>query len=102
MKPEDTTPEAIIDLARSVRNLQYQAEHAYRPVVDAILRTGNRDTAHIERTLDGLLDFCGHEPVLAMYKQLCRHYWAIDPSAAADYINSYRERWESAEEGGPW
>lgn len=54
-----------------------------------------RDVAHIERTLDGLLDFCGHEPVLALYKQLCRHYWAINPTAAADYIAAYRERWDS-------
>ena len=74
MKPEDTTPQAIVALARGVRDLQQQAEQEYRPVVDEILRTGSRDARYIERTLDGLLDFCGHEPVLAMYKQLCRHY----------------------------
>jgi hypothetical protein len=95
----DTTPEAIIALARGVRDLQLQAEQQYRPVVDEVLRTGSRDAQHIERTLDGLLDFCGHEPVLAMYKALCRHYWAIDPAAAADYVHAYRERWDDADEG---
>ena len=65
-----------------------------------ILRTGSRDARHIECTLDGLLDFCGHEPVLEIYKQLCRHYWAIDPAAAADYIHAYRERWDGDEQGG--
>ena len=93
MKPVDSTSNAIIDLARDVRKLQHRAVQEFRPVVDAILRAGSRDTAHIERTLDGLLDFCGHEPVLAMYKELCRHYGAFDPTAAADYVNAYRELW---------
>jgi hypothetical protein len=77
-----------------VLDLQRKAAEEYRPLVDGILRTGSRDTAHIERTLDGLLDFCGHEAVLAMYRQLCRHYLAIDPAATADYIHAYRERWD--------
>jgi hypothetical protein len=94
VKPKDISTQAIIDLARGVRDLQQQAAQQYQPVVDEILRTGCRDTAHIERTLDGLLDFCGHEPVLAMYKQLCRHYLAIDPAATADYVHAYRLRWD--------
>ena len=100
MNPGDTTPKAIIALARGLRDLQQQAAQQYRPVVDDILRTGSRDARHIESTLDGLLDFCGFEPVLAMYKQLCRHYRVIDPAATADYINAYRERWDSDEQGG--
>ena len=83
-----------------MRDLQQRATQQYQPVVDDILRTGSRDARHIERTLDSLLDFCGHEPVLAMNKQLCRHYWAIDPAATAGYIRAYRERWDSDELGG--
>jgi hypothetical protein len=64
------------------------------------LRSRSRDTRHIEHTLDGLLDFGGHEPVLQMYKQLCRHYWDIDPAATADYVNAYRQYWDSDEPGG--
>ena len=101
MKPKKSKDEAIIALARGVRDLQEQAWQQYRPVVDQILRTGSRDAAHIERTLDGLLDFCGFQPVLAMYRQLCRHYWTIDPAATAEYIRAYRERWEGAENDGP-
>jgi hypothetical protein len=100
VKPEETTPQAIIELARGVRELQQQAAQQYRPVVDEILRTDSRDAAHIEHTLDGLLDFCGHEPVLTIYKELCRHYWSIDPAATADYIHVYRERWDGDEQGG--
>jgi hypothetical protein len=98
LKSEDETTQAIVALARRVAELQQEAAQQYRPVVDEILRTGSRDAMYIERTLDGLLDFCGFEPVLAMYTQLCRHYWAIDPAATADYIEAYRERWDSDEE----
>jgi len=96
----DDAMQAIRTLAGSMRNLQRQAAQQYKPVVDDILLTRSRDTQHIEHTLDGLLDFCGHEPALQLYKQLCRHYWAIDPAATADYINAYREYWDSdAQEG---
>jgi len=94
--------QAIRTLAGSMRDLQRQAAQAYLPVVDDILRTRSRDTQHIEHTLDGLLDFCGHEPVLQLYKKLCRYYWDIDPAATAYYVKAYREYWDSDEpEGQP-
>lgn len=96
----DAAMQAIRTLADTMQNLQRQAAQQYKTVVDDILRTRSRDTQHIEHTLDGLLDFCGHEPVLQLYKQLCRHYWDIDPAATVDYINAYREYWDSdAQEG---
>jgi hypothetical protein len=96
----DDDLQTIRTLAGSMRDLQRQAAQAYLPVVDDILRTRSRDTEHIEHTLDGLLDFCGHEPILQLYKKLCRHYWDIDPTATADYVNAYREYWDSDEPGG--
>ncbi len=100
MKAGDTTPQAIIDLVRSLGDLQQRAAQEYKPVVDEILRTRSQDIGHIEHTLDRLLDFCGFEPVLEMYKQLCRHYWDIDPKATAHYVNAYREYWDSDEQAG--
>ena len=100
MKPDDAPPQAILDLVRSMRDLEQRAAQQHRPVVDDILRSGSCDAKHIEHTLDGLLDFCGHEPVVLMYRQLCRHYWQIDPAAAAYYVKTYRERWDSEEQGG--
>jgi hypothetical protein len=96
----DDAMKTIRTLAGSMRNLQRQAAQQYLPVVEDILRTRSRDTQHIEHTLDGLLDFCGHEPVLRMYKNLCRYYWDIDPAATADYIDAYREYWDSDEQAG--
>jgi hypothetical protein len=100
MKPGDTAFHAIFPLARGVRDLQERAAHQYRPVAAEILRIGNRDSQTIEHTLDGMLDFCGHDAVLAMYRQLCRHYWPINPAAAAFYVTAYRERWDADESGG--
>ena len=97
----DDAMQAIRTLAGSLRDLQRQAAQQYLPVVDDILRTRSRDTQHIEHTLDGLLDFCGHEPVLQLYKKLCRYYWDIDPAATADYVNAYREYWDSDAQEGP-
>ncbi len=98
MKPDANLPRDIFDPVRSVRDVEQQAARHYRPVVDDILRTGNRDAEHIEHAPDGLLDFCGHEPVKLMYLQLCRHYWQIDPAATACYVKAYRERWDSDEQ----
>lgn len=98
MTHDDYPPQAILDLVDSMRDLEQRAALQYRPVVDDILRTGSRNAQHIEHTLDGLLDFCGHEPVVLMYRQLCRYYWQLDPAATAYYVNAYRERWDGDEQ----
>ena len=97
---DDDAMEAISILVGSVLDLQQRAAQRYLPVVDEIVRSRSRDVQLIEHTLDGLLDFCGHEPVLQLYKKLCRHYWDIDPAATADYVNAYREYWDGDEPGG--
>lgn len=96
----DDAMQAIRTLVGSMRDLQQRAARELAPVVDDILRTRSRDIWHIEHTLDCLLAFCGHGPVLEMYKKLCRHYWDIDPAATADYVNAYREYWDGEAQGG--
>ena len=98
MSDGDAIAGGLDALVGQLQQLQLQAAEQYQPVVDALVRTGSRDVQQIEHTLDGLLDFCGHEPVLEMYRRLCRHYWDIDPAATADYVKAYRERWGSDEE----
>jgi hypothetical protein len=89
--------QTIKGLAESIQLLNQQAVREYTPVVENILRTRSHDTNHIDHTLDGLLSFCSYEPVLVLFKQLCRHYWVLDPVATASYINAYREMWDSKE-----
>jgi hypothetical protein len=93
--------ESVSGLARQLQGLGEAAANQYEPVVDAIIRSRSRDGNHIERTLDGLLDFCGYEPALVLFKRLCRHYWEIDPAATARQINAYRELWDSEETNEP-
>ena len=100
MTHDDHPPQAILDLVDSMHELEQRAALQYQSVVDDILQTGSRDAQHIEHTLDGLLDFCGRESVVLMYRQLCRHYWQIDEAATAFYINAYRERLDGDEQRG--
>ena len=97
MSDSDAMFEEIGSLAGRVQDLQRQAAQQYEPIVNQLLRSGSKDAEQIEHTLDGLLDFCGHEPVLETFKRLCRHYWDIDPVATADYVNEYRAQWDSEE-----
>ena len=101
MSDFDVLVESIDSIAERMPNLQRQAAQQYKTVVDDILHSGCRDAKQIEQTLDGLLDFCGHEAVLQLYKRLCRHYWDIDPAATADYIKAYREHWDNEEHWEP-
>jgi hypothetical protein len=82
-------------LAARIQELNEQAALEYAPVVDKILRSKSHDARCIEQTLDGLLDFCGYDAVLKLYRKLCRHYWFIDAVAAARYVQFYRDMWDS-------
>lgn len=75
---------SLTSLAGSLNALHEQAVRQYTPVVEGIVATRSRDARYIEQTLDGLLDFAGHPGGLALFKSLCRHYYGIDPAAAAD------------------
>jgi hypothetical protein len=30
-----------------------------------------------------------------LYKKLCRYYYNIDPQATVEYVNAYRDMWDS-------
>jgi len=50
--------EAIGKLVESRSELARHAVLAYTPLVDSIVREQSQNISHIQRTLDGLLDFC--------------------------------------------
>ena len=100
-QPEsDSDAASYDDLLQSIRGPAEQMEGLsqlavaqYTPVVESIIRTRSRDVNHIELTLDGLLDFCHSEPALALFKQLCRYYWTLDPAATAAHVYAYKDMW---------
>lgn len=91
----DSLLKSVAGLARETQQLARRAVQEYSPAVEAILRSGCRDTRRIESTLDGLLGFCFDPDVLVIYKKLCRYYYDIDPQATASYVQFYREMWDS-------
>lgn len=90
------------DLAISVVALQKEAVKqtllVYKPEVERIISTNNRDKNAIEHTLDALCEVAFDNEVLLLFKKLCRFYFTIDPVATAQQIQFYREMWDSKEE----
>jgi hypothetical protein len=97
MNEYDSFLQSVSAIAKQMQGLQAVAVAQYTPVVETIIATRNRDVRQIELTLDGLLDFCDNEQALLLFRRLCRHYFDIDPAATADYINAYRELWDSGQ-----
>ena len=91
----DTLLKDINALAKQMQGLARQAQVEYSREVDAVILGRSRDPRRIEHLLDGILDFCFDPEMLQLYKKLCRHYFAINPSATAEYIHAYREMWDS-------
>ena len=90
----------IKELVEERQRIAERAALQYTLIVEDIIISKSRDVRHIERTLDGLLDFCFYEPMVELFRRLCRHYYAINPEAAASYVLSYREMWDSEEARG--
>ncbi|MCF8215284.1 MAG: hypothetical protein K9I59_00235 [Chlorobium sp.] len=98
-KPPDDPFGSIKAFAQEMQALAEQALRQYTPVVESIISSKSRDVHHIEHAHDGLLDFCFYDPMVELFRRLCRHYYCIDPQAAAFYVNSYREMRDSEEPG---
>ncbi len=90
----DNLVQSIGELARGVQKLAREAAQQYSAEVEAIMKAQSRDSRHIERCLDRMLDFCFDDGMLVLYKKLCRYYFAIDPEATVSYVYAYREMWE--------
>ena len=101
MNDYDELLSSVKELAVGLQALHRQAVEQLTPLVEGILRSRSRDVRHIEQTLDRLLDHCGYEPAVLLYRRLCRHYWDIDPVATVSYVNAYRELWDSPDQEQP-
>jgi hypothetical protein len=92
----DDLVQRIDELARGTQMLTRVAARQYSVEVEAVLKARSRDPRRIERCLDGMLDFCFHDGVLALYKKLCRYYFDIDPEEVVSYVHAYREMWDES------
>jgi hypothetical protein len=81
-------------LLEQIQQLQEQAYNNYKPQVEQLIETHTKDENNIGWLLDHLLDNCGNDKVLSLFKKLCHYYWDINPVETAFYIQSYREMWD--------
>ena len=91
----------IIESVKQIHLLQQnvvrQTLAFYKPEVEDIIHQDDKDEQRIEHALDHLLDLAFDDQILKLYKQLCRHYYYINPQATAEYIYAYRDMWDTEE-----
>ncbi|MGV1100480.1 hypothetical protein ACUUL3_13860 [Thiovibrio sp. JS02] len=90
--------EDIFQLAGQVQALRHvavaQTLAACQPEVRESVSRKIDDSRRMERVLDQLLEVAFDETALTLFKTLSRHYWAIAPHAATEYVRFYREMWD--------
>lgn len=91
---KDDLIDKLKPLLEQIQQLQEQAYNSYKPQVEQLIETQTKDENAIGGLLDHLLDNCGNDKVLSLFKKLCRYYWDINPVETALYIQSYREMWD--------
>ncbi len=85
-------------LGQQMQSLFRQATALANTEVDHIIQAGVGDSQRIEQQLDQMLGFCCDPDMLIVFKRLCRYYFTIEPQATAEYIQAYREMWDTPDE----
>lgn len=96
-KKDDSGFASILEIAKAAEQLTLRAVGIYSVEVENIIESNTKNQQTIERCLDGMLDFCYDKKMLLLYKKLCRYYVTINESAVIEYVNIYRELWDSEE-----
>ncbi len=90
----DNVVDTIQEMALQLRKINEIAYNQYKPIAsDLCSRIAS--LSEVEYTLDRMLDFCGDDAVLVLFKDVCRHYFDIYPEMISYQINSYREIWDT-------
>lgn len=90
----DNAIDAIKEMVSQLKKINEAAYHQYEPIAsDLCSRIAPLD--EVEYTLDRMLDFCGNDAVLGLFKEICRHYFNIYPEMIAYQVYSYRETWDT-------
>lgn len=81
-------------LAKQIEHINERAYVQYKPIAyDLCNRVA--PISEVEHTLDRMLDFCGCDKILALFKKICIYYYQIYPEMITYEINSYREFWDN-------
>jgi hypothetical protein len=102
MKKKGTTQQddffdGISAIAKRMQALHSQAVVDYTPIVEDLIRSKCKDENRIEWTLDHLLDFAGDERIINLYRKLCHYLYSLNPQAAAEYVQFWKEQYDEDE-----
>ncbi len=90
----DNVIDMMKEMALQLKKIDKIAYNQYKPIVsDLCSKIAPLD--EVEYTLDRMIDFCGDDAVLGLFKDVCRHYFNIYPEMIAYQVNSYREIWDT-------
>ncbi len=90
----DNAVNTIKAMALQLKKINEIAYNQYKPITsDLCSRVATID--EVEYILDRMLDFCGDDAVLGLFKEVCRNYFNIYPEMIAYQINAYREIWDT-------
>ena len=85
----------IGDMIEQMQSVVKVAVSEIKSQVDYIIRKRVTDEWQIETLLDRLLDYAGiDDSGLALFKHLCRYYYAINPKATEEYVLTYKDLYE--------
>ncbi len=93
-----TPPVDISIIAQQFTEITQKAYVFYENLVTDILSNDTITETSLESVLDGLLDFCGEDRFLALYKNLCKKFYPLHPELIAQHINLYREQYDPPKE----
>lgn len=94
----DDIDNEIKAIAESIVAIHSLACKEYSPLVDDIC-SRIAPESEVEHLLDCMLDFCGYDKFLLLFKQVCRKYYEVYPRLIVDYIYLYRDWYDSEENG---
>ena len=86
--------EPMMMLVATLNDLRKHKAAHYGAIAQQLIDTDSRNIQEIEHALDHLLDVACLPESFIIFRSLVRHYWPIDPNAAACYIYAYREMWD--------
>jgi hypothetical protein len=85
----------IKPLFEQLSQLAETAVIQYKPLAEEIISGKITDENEMAHIMDGMLDFCNFDNMLVLYKKVCRILIYKYPQLVVDYIQAYRDTWDS-------
>ena len=85
----------IKEIANQIRILYEEAYREYLGPVEILCANPDASENEVGLMLDYLLEFCGNDKVLDLYKRVCRTFYTKYPECIARYITWYREEYDT-------